>query len=443
MKKYRQVFLLFIFFLSLGFPCCFNNNPGSNREEQSSVAEERKVEEEKKYIYNWPNFRGPVMDGISRETEWSFSRLDDEEAVKWEKDIGFGFAGITIYGSRLFTMGLEKIPGNNKEGNDTVYCFDVETGTELWRYSYVCTIGMHPGPRTAPTINDNRVYTLSRDGDLYCFDYETGKVIWYHDIVAEYKVIIPEFGISAAPVVENNLLLVNAREYGMAFHKETGEVVWMSPEGKCGYAVIPVFNWKGKRHAAVFSDHALYILDVLTGEKICSFPWHTYSGCNVGIPIIMGNRIFISSSYDYGCALLELNEDNTFKVLWRNKIMKHHMSAGVLIDGIYYGNDGLYNRRIGSFKAIDMMTGTELWNHDEGIGSLIAAGNKLIFLTYKGKLTIAKVSAEKYWPLISKDLGRGIWFTPPTLCRGCLYIRNREGRFICIDLCSTEVEPQS
>ncbi|MBN2440842.1 MAG: PQQ-like beta-propeller repeat protein [Spirochaetales bacterium] len=432
--RQKPISFLLVFFLILTVLAssgCKKKIEETEHQEQLPVIEK---EEKKEQIYNWPNYRGPDMDGISKEKSLLPARLDDEDVIKWEKNIGYGFAGITIYGERLFTMGLEKIKGNTKEGNDIVYCFHVDTGEELWRYSYICTIGMHPGPRTAPTIDNNHVYTLSRDGDLYCLDYTTGKVIWYHDIVSEYHAVIPQFGFSAAPVVDNDLLIINARAYGIAFQKDTGEVVWMSPEGKCGYAVIPVFTWRTGRYAAVFSDNALFIIDVLTGSKLSSFPWATYSGCNVGIPIIFDNKIFISSSYDYGCALLELTDDAVLKTVWRNKAVKHHMSAGILFNGTYFGNDGFYNKRAGSFKAVDIMTGEEKWKEEDGVGSVTGVDDKLILLTDRGKLTIAKRSAESYQPVISKDLGRGTWFTPPTFCRGCLYIRNRNGRFICLDL---------
>ena len=57
-----------------------------------------------------------------------------------------------------FTMG-------NSDREDTVYCLHADTEETVWSYSYPYVLGQYPGPRTTPSVDGDRVYTLSREGD--------------------------------------------------------------------------------------------------------------------------------------------------------------------------------------------------------------------------------------------------------------------------------------
>src|SRR2546423_6188146 len=77
---------------------------------------------------DWPNWRGPDQNGISKETGWSASWPSDGPKQLWKASVGTGFSSVSVANRRLFTLG-------NKNETDTVYCFDAESGKELWKHS--------------------------------------------------------------------------------------------------------------------------------------------------------------------------------------------------------------------------------------------------------------------------------------------------------------------
>ena len=64
----------------------------------------------------------------------------------------------------------------------------------------------------------------------------------------------------------------------------------------------------------------------------------------------------------------------------------------------------------------------------------MAAGDKLILLTDRGKLSVAEISPEAYREIASTELPRGLYWPPPVLVNGHIFIRNHEGDVMCIDV---------
>ena len=123
---------------------------------------------------DWAQWRGSNRDGISKETGWLAKWPAEGPKKLWEGSVGIGYSSFTVSKGRLYTMGnvLEK---------DGVYCFEAETGKPVWRYDYPCVSkdpnGYH-GTRCTPTVDDDRVYSLSRQGNFFCLDVVSGAVKW-------------------------------------------------------------------------------------------------------------------------------------------------------------------------------------------------------------------------------------------------------------------------
>src|SRR5882762_850523 len=74
----------------------------------------------------WPQWRGPNRDGISKETGLLKQWPADGPPLVWKaRGAGRGYSTMAISGGRLFTMGLR---GNR----EFVIAFDVATGKEVW-----------------------------------------------------------------------------------------------------------------------------------------------------------------------------------------------------------------------------------------------------------------------------------------------------------------------
>ncbi|UCF96691.1 MAG: PQQ-like beta-propeller repeat protein [Spirochaetaceae bacterium] len=376
---------------------------------------------------DWPQWRGPERNGISSETNWDSKTLARGPRILWKVNVGLGYSSVAVRGNLLYTMG-------NDRGKDGVYCLDTRTGREVWSYSYPAKSMQYPGPRATPTIDGNLLYALSSDGQLTCFSADRGKIQWRRNIVTDFGTQPPNWGFACSPVIEGELLLLNAGPAGLALYKQSGKLVWSSGSGTGGYATPVVYDQRGKRYAAIFGRRAIYGVEVQTGKQAWSYPWTTDNDVNAADPLVFDNRVFISSNYGAGSALLDISGRQP-KVLWRNRSLNSHFSSFVLIDGYIYGNDGFAGRRYGVFRCLDAKTGREQWAEDLGFGSLIAADGKLILLTEQGNLHIAEATSASYQEISSAPsiLSSSCW-TPPVLCNGLIYLRNHRGELVCLDV---------
>ena len=69
-----------------------------------------------------------------------------------------------------------------------------------------------------------------------------------------------------------------------------------------------------------------------------------------------------------------------------------------------------------------------------GIGSVSAAGDRLIILSEKGELIIAKATPEKFELIHRAQVSRGRHWNVPVLANGFLYVRNAAGNLQAIDV---------
>jgi outer membrane protein assembly factor BamB len=118
---------------------------------------------------------------------------------------------------------------------------------------------------------------------------------------------------------------------------------------------------------------ALNVVDVLTGKQLASYRWTTSYDVNAADPLVRDSKIFITSNYGNGCALLEL-KDNRLEKIWENRDMAAHFSSPLYLNGYIYGHDA-DARYSGSLRCLDAETGESKWAEKMGMVSLIAVGD--------------------------------------------------------------------
>jgi len=375
---------------------------------------------------DWPQFRGANQDGISKDSQWNPQALNSGGKIAWKTNVGTGYAGVAVAGDKVYTIG-------NKDNKDTVYALSIKDGSSLWQYSYPCASGGgYPGPRATPATDGKLVYTLSREGHLFCLNADTGAVQWNNNLITDFKAGNLKWGLSASPVINGNMLLINACEYGIVLNRMTGEKVWASPGGIGGYAAPVLYTAGNKECLAVFGEKALFGVELNTGKKLWSRDWETSYDVNAADPIPLNGKIFISSGYGKGASVIDVTGTQPTNV-WTSKVMRNHFSSCVLINGYLYGIDG--NVGNGSLKCIDFATGTEKWAQNLGFGSLTAAGDRLVVLNEKGELFVAKASPTAFEQVAAagKILDKTCW-TAPVLCRGLIFCRNDKGDLVVLDV---------
>ena len=398
---------------------------------------------------DWPVYRGPDRNGISKEKDWSDQWPASGPTIAWRSKVGIGFSSVTIANGKLYTLGYT-------DDHESVLCLDAKTGQAIWKHDYEAPLEdrfFEGGPTSTPTIDGERLYSLSRQGELYCFEASSGKIIWAKNIQQEVGSRIPGWGFAASPVVHQEKLILGVGESGLAVDKMTGALLWKSGDGEAGYMTPLPFEINHQWHAMIASGKFYHCVDLSTGKVAWKHRWLTTYGCNAAAPIVSNNRVFLSSGYGRGSTLLEFNQES-YKVLWSNKEMQNQFNSSLLIDGHLYGFDGdekggeegeagtgesseerLNEADRVQLKCIDFETGKPRWSISGlGSGSLMAANDRLIVLSQSGELCIAPVSTMGFRPTARAKVLDGKCWTVPVLCNSLIYCRNASGDLVCIDV---------
>ncbi len=347
--------------------------------------------------------------------------------IRWKRNVGAGSAGVVVRGDRLYTAG-------NAEGSDAVVCLEAASGKELWRHAYRCAAGEPEGPRSLPALDGTNVYTLSREGQAFCLDAATGEVRWEIHLVRDFRAVAPRWGFAGSPRVAGDRVIYNARGHGLAVEKGSGKKAWVGAPGEAGYASPVLLDVEGKRRVAVFGAAALTLVDPASGEPAGAFAWETKYGANAADPRVVDGKLFISSGYERGCALLDVSGPVP-KSLWENKNLRAYVASPLCIDGFLYGIDG--SPGSGRLVCLDPKTGEPRWiQRTERFESLTAAGNRLLTMDSAGKLRLIEANPKGYRQLASMEVlpGRTQNWTAPLLSGGAVYCRNGSGDVVCIEL---------
>src|SRR5687767_3185880 len=69
---------------------------------------------------DWPQWRGPNRDGISKEKSWSAKWPATGPEKVWNATVGVGYASLAVAKGKVYILG-------NISDTDNIYCFDANT----------------------------------------------------------------------------------------------------------------------------------------------------------------------------------------------------------------------------------------------------------------------------------------------------------------------------
>ena len=148
---------------------------------------------------DWPFFRGPYNDGVSREDKWDAEFTDSEPRILWRRDVGIGASSMIVVGDYVLTMG-----SNKEKDQDVVYCLNVDNGEVVWDFSYHNKFEnrmFDGGAAATPTADEGCVYTLSYNGHLHCLNLIDGSVIWKKNVIDDLGGDPPQWKYAGSPCV--------------------------------------------------------------------------------------------------------------------------------------------------------------------------------------------------------------------------------------------------
>jgi len=374
-------------------------------------------------VDDWPQFRGPNRDGISRETGLSEKWPEDGPREVWRVKLGGGYSGLSVQGGRIYTM-------YSSGSDEFAAAIDARTGETIWKFRTDSSRRdqQGDGPRSTPTVSGGIVYVLGASGKLHALKADKGQAVWSHDLQKEYGAKPPQWGASMSPLVEGDLLLVDAGGANdasiLAFDKKTGKEVWRTFDDKPGYSTPIAITVGGVRQVLFFTARNLVAVRPGDGAILWRIPWKTSYDVNAAAPVFIApDRFFVSSGYDVGGAVYEIEvrgEKVAVKQVWKNREMKNQFSSSILVDGHLYGFDDK------TLKCIDAATGVRRWSERGlGHGSLTYVDGHLIVLGDQGTLALVQARSDAYREKSRAQVFKTKTWTVPTYVGGRVYLRDQ------------------
>ncbi|MCX7014469.1 MAG: PQQ-like beta-propeller repeat protein [Candidatus Sumerlaeota bacterium] len=263
---------------------------------------------------DWPQWRGPGRDGVWKETGVVETFDKPQLDLVWRQPIGGGYCGPTVAQGRLYVADRLTTPTEQER----ILCFDAMTGERLWAYAYereYRNLQYASGPRASISIDDGRAYALGSFADFHCLDAASGKVLWGKDMLKEYQVRVPQWGIAAAPLVEGDLVVLHVGGSNgaclVAFDKKTGEERWRALNDRASYSAPIIIDQAGKRVLVCLTGERVVGLDLQSGQLDweCPFPPSPRRGpITVASPVFHSGYLFFTNFYE-GSLLLKVVPD--------------------------------------------------------------------------------------------------------------------------------------
>lgn len=393
---------------------------------------------------NWPQWRGPDLNGVSAERGLPL-RWSAAENVAWKLAMP-DRSGSTpiVWGERVFL--------NAAEGDDlSLWCVDRAKGSVLWKRRLGggnVRMRKHNMSSPSPVTDGGSVWVMTGTGVLKSFDFE-GRELWARDIQKDYGEFGLNWGYASSPLLHDDSLYVQVLHgmntddpsYVLRVDKRTGKTLWRverptdaERESPDAYTT-PALLRTGKTFEVVVSGGD-YVTghDPATGKEL----WRA-GGLNPGrepffrivaSPIAYDGLIYVPARVK---PLLALRAGG------RGDVSKSHLAWSTqngpdvptpVTDGKYFY---VVNDR-GIVWCLDAKTGREVYGQQRlkpgtYSGSPVLADGK-IYVTSEDGLTSVVKAGPQFEVLAENDLGE-YCLSSPAVSGGQIFIRT-SGHLYCI-----------
>ena len=406
---------------------------------------------------DWPNWRGPEMNGISRERDLpdSFNPEGGEGSnLVWMKPELATRSTPIVMNGKIYLLARDK-PDTENEG-EKVVCADANSGSIIWEHRFNAYLTDVPNTRLcwSSVVGDpetGNVYAQGVCGLFLCLDGNKGEVIWSHSMHEEFGLLSTYGGRTNYPVVYENMVIVSGVIIGwgemakpahrfIAFDKSNGQPVWFNgtkllPEDTTYSS--PMFTVINGQAQMIFGsgDGAVYGFQPRTGKQIWNY-MASRRGINTA-PFVAGTTVFCGHSEENpdsttmgGFFALDGSKTGDIKhadLLWRNQELFVGRASPIMVD-----DKLIVLEDTGTLMAIDPKTGKLLFKTKVGryaYGSPVYADGKLYIADLNGLWWIVKVGAEKFEVVHKLRLEDHEVFASPVISHGKIYLATLKGMY--------------
>jgi outer membrane protein assembly factor BamB len=393
---------------------------------------------------DWPQWRGPQRNGVSKETGLLKEWPKDGPKLIWQmKDIGDGYSTPAVVGDRIYVL------SNKGKDDEFVQARAVKDGAQIWsRRLGKCgpNQGMdYPGARSTPTVDGDLLYALGSDGDLACVKIADGAEVWRKSLRSDFDGKPGMWAYSESPLIDGDMLVGTPGGKDatlVALDKKKGDVVWKSavPGGDdAAYASIIVVEAGGVKQYVQLLAKGLVGVDAKTGKFLWRYDKIVGSiPANIPTPVAQDAYVY-GATVSGGGGLVKLNvEKDEVKAesIYNNKDLPNYIGGSVRV------GDYLYGTNAKELVCVEFKTGKVLW-HEKCVGpsSVCYADGCLYIHGDTGDMALVEATPDAYrekgrfklpdQPEHAKNMEKA--WAYPIVANGRLYVRDL-GSLWCYDV---------
>ena len=373
---------------------------------------------------DWPQFRGINRDGISAETGLLKSWPEGEPKRLWQAEIGQGFSSVAVVDNTVYATGFV--------GDDLMVTALDASGKQLWRQRVDKAGGGagKKGARGTTTIDGDRLYLLTEDGNLVCLKTADGAKVWSKNILSEYGAKNIQWRLAESLLIDGDRVICapGGRASLVALDKKTGNEVWaVEPvDPKTNYASAVIIETGGLRQIVSFAQKSVFGASADTGKLLWKHPHTTSYDVNATSVVFKDGMIFVTSGYGTGSEGLKLSVSDgkaSVSQAWTNKELDDHFGGVVLLDGKVYGTAFR-----GGLACIDLASGNTVYKKREvKKSSNIYADGKLYCQGHDGTVQLVNPGDGSVVSSFSIEVKqKNMMWAHPAISAGRLYIHHDE-----------------
>jgi outer membrane protein assembly factor BamB len=249
------------------------------------------------------------------------------------------------------------------------------------------------------------------------------------NVVSQFGGNTPYWGYSESPLIVDDRIILNAggpRASIVAINKLNGQTIWQQHSDDAGYSSPMLLRTGSLQQVVFFTGQRGLAVDPRDGRLLWSYNRASNNTANIATPVIRGNRVFFSSDYGTGAALVEVraagNIASAQEVYFTRDMRNHHASSVIVGDHIYGFSSSI-------LTALKFDTGETAWrNRSVGKGSLVYADERLYLYSEQGTIGLAEATPTEYRErgrFSIKASGPPTW-SHPIITNGRLIIRDQD-----------------
>jgi len=385
---------------------------------------------------DWPQWRGPNRDGVSKETGLRKEWPAEGPKLRWQAPkLGGGYSTPAVAAGRVFVQ-------TTRGEEEFATALDEKDGKPVWSVP-IGTVGknqgpQYPGTRSTPTVDGQWVYCLASNGELVCLARGDGKLKWKKDLRTDFGGKPGSWVYSESVLIDRDALICTPGGETAtlaALDKFSGEPIWKAPVpggDNAEYASSVIVNGPSGKEYVQFLRKGLVGVDAKTGRFLWRYAKTADQAANIMTPVVAGARIFSSSRN--GGALIELKKSGDEiepAELYLERPLGASIGGAVLVDGYLYGTAQ-------AMFCVELATGKIKWNERAlGAASICFADGRLYVRGHEsGDVALVESSTEGFHEkgrFKQPERSKSAAWPHPVVANGSLYLRDQDV-LLCYDV---------